>query len=450
MAIGKSYPKDNRIQDADLFLGTKSSTLSTVNYTAQSVADYLNNKGKISIGGQMVFQFVIANPSTGTISLPQQGGDGDSFSSITNLIISTADFSTQNVVNFIDYIVDSEILLTEQNQISVFGNYKITQYEVTIDPDFYNLTLEYIGGYGDINKDLFYDLTFFRSGGSATTNDITADVTLGGISAQDIIPIGTDLQQFIEDLLTKTFNPTLNPPSFSLSYPAAIREIGSSAPITLTFNFDRGGIVGNTVSGIWQPGAVQGFRAGASSSYTIDGVTQPSNTLLVSPVLLPGGNPFNGTVTYGVGIQPKDSKGNDYLTPLAGGTSPTQSTTVQGIYPYFYYKSFSPITAASMQTAIASGAATKVLGDSTGTLAIPYNVSGQYMSVAYPNASTAKTKYFVSLFDQGALSDPTSPFNLGTVLPCNSIDSFWSNISYRIHVSPILTNPGAIIELRNS
>ena len=285
---------------------------------------------------------------------------------------------------------------------------------------------------------------------AVTITDVTADLTVGGIAAQQVIPAGTDLQQFVQDLLTKVFNPTINPPSFSLSYPAAIREIGSSAPITLTFNFDRGGIVGNTVSGIWQPGAVQGFRAGASSSYTIDGVTQPSNTLLVSPVLLPGGNPFNGTVTYGVGIQPKDSKGNDYLTPLAGGTSPTQSTTVQGIYPYFYYKSFSPITAASMQTAIASGAATKVLGDSTGTLAIPYNVSGQYMSVAYPNASTAKTKYFVSLFDQGALSDPTSPFNLGTVLPCNSIDSFWSNISYRIHVSPILTNPGAIIELRNS
>lgn len=185
MAIGKSYPKDNRIQDADLFLGTKASTLSTVNYTAQSVSDYLNNKGKISIGGQMVFQFVTANPSNGTISLPLEGGDGDSFSSITNLIVSTTDFSTQNVVNFIDYIIGSEILLTEQNQISTFGNYKITQYEVTIDPGFYNLTLEYIGGYGSINKDLFYDLTFFRtsSGGSSivlTTNGNSGPSTLIG------------------------------------------------------------------------------------------------------------------------------------------------------------------------------------------------------------------------------------------------------------------------------
>ena len=42
MAIGRSYPYDNKIQDTDLFLGTKSSNLTTVNYTAQAVADYLN------------------------------------------------------------------------------------------------------------------------------------------------------------------------------------------------------------------------------------------------------------------------------------------------------------------------------------------------------------------------------------------------------------------------
>jgi hypothetical protein len=206
MAIGKSYPKDNRIQDADLFLGTKASTLSTVNYTAQSVSDYLNNKGKISIGGQMVFQFVTANPSNGTISLPSEGGDGDSFSSITNLIVSTTDFSTQNVVNFIDYIIGSEILLTEQNQISTFGNYKITQYEVTIDPGFYNLTLEYIGGYGNINKDLFYDLTFFRSNSGEGIPTKTSDLINDGedginpfITLQDLPPSASDLQEVTDN-----------------------------------------------------------------------------------------------------------------------------------------------------------------------------------------------------------------------------------------------------------
>jgi hypothetical protein len=168
MAIGRSYPQDNKIVDADLFLGTKSSNLITVNYTAQSLSDYLNNQGKISIGGQMTFKFVIVNPVTGTISLPLGGGDNASFSSITNLIVSVADLSSQNVVDFISYIVDSEILLTEQNKISTFGNYKITGYSITSNPLFYDLTLTYIGGFGNIYKDIYYDLNFFRSPDAVT------------------------------------------------------------------------------------------------------------------------------------------------------------------------------------------------------------------------------------------------------------------------------------------
>jgi hypothetical protein len=167
MAIGRSYPYDNKIQDTDLFLGTKSSNLTTVNYTAQAVADYLNTQGKISIGGQMVFKFVTVNPLAGTISFPTLGGNNTPFSAITNLIVSVADLSAQNVVNFISYIVGSEILLTEQNQVSTFGNYKITAYAITANPNFYDLTVEYIGGYGSIVENTYYDLSFFREPASA-------------------------------------------------------------------------------------------------------------------------------------------------------------------------------------------------------------------------------------------------------------------------------------------
>lgn len=284
---------------------------------------------------------------------------------------------------------------------------------------------------------------------SETTSIVTADLTVGAIEAQDVVQVGTNLQEFIEQLLSKTFNPILNPPSFSLTNDAGLREIGSSDPFTLTFNFNRGSIVGKTDGGVWQPSLSQGPRAGASISYRIDGNTQFNNTLLIADTLSPFGNSFNATVTYGIGQQPLNSKNGPYLLPLEGATSQAQSTTVQGIYPYFYYKSSSPITAASMQAAIVSGDAEKVLGDSNGTLSIPYNVVGKYMAVAYPNASTAKTKYFVTVLDAGVLGLSTSPFNLGNVLNCNSPDSFWSNIPYRIHVSPILTNPATIIELRN-
>lgn len=304
-----------------------------------------------------------------------------------------------------------------------------------------------------LNQQYFWDGTQWivvGGSGGATTVAVTADLQVGGIDAQEVVPAGTTLQQFAELLLLTTFFPTITAPSFSLSVSTGTVETGSTVSPLLTFTFNRGAITGALALGVWNPALFQNFRAGASSSYTLNGTTQLGNTLSVtSYTVLNGSNTFSGTVTYLVGPQPTDSKGNNYLTPLSAGTSPSQSTSFTGLYPYFYLKSSSPITAAAMQTAIGNGTATKVVGNSTGTLFIPYNVNGEYMAIAYPNSSTAKTKYFVTDLDKGDLGTLTSPFDLGTVLNCSSNLTYWSNISYRIHISPILTNSNPIIELRN-
>jgi hypothetical protein len=305
----------------------------------------------------------------------------------------------------------------------------------------------------DLLKPFLWDgVQWVEAGGGsgATTADIISDLQVGGIDAQELVPAGTTLQEFAELLLLTTFFPTLIAPSFSLSNNTGTVETGSTVSPLLTFTFNRGAINGDLSSGVWNPALFQNFRAGASSSYTLNGTTQPGNTLSIPGyTVLNGSNTFTGTVSYLIGAQPLDSQGNNFSTPLPAGTSPVQSTSFTGLYPYYYYKSNSPITAAAMQTAIGNGTATKVVGGSTGTLFIPYNISGQYMAIAYPNASTAKTKYFVTDLDNGDLGTLTSPFDLGTVLNCSSDLTYWSNIPYRIHVSPILTNSNPIIELRN-
>jgi hypothetical protein len=305
-----------------------------------------------------------------------------------------------------------------------------------------------------INKDglvNWVELGTGAGGSGATTSDIISDLQVGGINAQELVPAGTTLQEFAELLLLTTFFPTLIAPSFSLNNNAGTVETGSIVSPLLTFTFNRGAINGALSSGVWNPALFQNFRAGASSSYTLNGTTQLGNTLSIPGyTVLNGSNTFTGTVSYLIGAQPLDSQGNNFSSPFPAGTSPSQSTSFTGLYPYYYFKSSSPITAAAMQTAIGNGTATKVVGSSTGTLFIPYNVSGQYMSIAYPNASTAKTKYFVTDLDKGDLGTLTSPFDLGTVLNCSSNLTYWSNIPYRIHVSPILTNSNPIIELKNS
>jgi hypothetical protein len=161
MAIGNSYPIDKNVEDQDLFIGTKYSNRQTVNFPAESLADYLNKHGKISIAGQMSFQFVIAGPTQGTISFVDLEGSGTPFSDVTSLRVAVNDLGNQNVVEFLTYIIGSQIMISEQNAISSFGHYKITTYVEDTIPGFYILGLTYIGGNGELIEDVYYDMSMF-------------------------------------------------------------------------------------------------------------------------------------------------------------------------------------------------------------------------------------------------------------------------------------------------
>jgi len=293
-------------------------------------------------------------------------------------------------------------------------------------------------------------LVFVDFPSSETTADITADLTVGGVAAGKVVPTGTNIQELATLLLTTVFYPTFTLPTFSLSNNSGLRETGSIvSSFVLTFGFSRGSINGALSGGIWNPSLFQNFRSGASSSYTINGTTQAGNTLTVSSYsVLNGSNTFSGTVTYLIGPQPLDSKNINYDSPYPAGTSASQSTSFSGIYPYFYYKSSSPITAASMQNAIGLGLTTKVVADSTGTITIPYAAAGEYLAVAYPSASTTKTVWYVNALDNGSI--PGGVFGSVSTLSCNSPESYWLGVSYKIHVSPGLITQVNPIQLRNS
>ena len=68
MAIINSYPYDIIIHDKDAWIGTDSLNRQTKQYTAEAVANYLNTKGKVSIGGQMMYKYHL----TGLVHLLSQ------------------------------------------------------------------------------------------------------------------------------------------------------------------------------------------------------------------------------------------------------------------------------------------------------------------------------------------------------------------------------------------
>jgi hypothetical protein len=171
MAIGNYYPISPTVVDQDLFLGTKLGGNNTVNYTAQTVSEYLSTK--ITIGGQVSFRFDTTPNLPRTIFFSGGGGSGTPFSSINQLIVSSTDALGANITVFLNYINGSDILLSESTEPNIFGHYKITGYTVTANPAFYTLNLQFIGGNGSITNDTYYNLSSFvlSSSGNAPTLD---------------------------------------------------------------------------------------------------------------------------------------------------------------------------------------------------------------------------------------------------------------------------------------
>ena len=160
MARISSYPRDLDVVDNDSWIGTSVPGLQTRNFTAAAVAKYLNIKGKISISAQMVFKFTdTAPPASGQFSGPV---DASALTAITTMQISGADASGQNTIQFMEYLVGNDILISRQNAISTFGHFTIDSYTAN-GAGVYTLALTLVGGgsNGILNENIFYDFAVF-------------------------------------------------------------------------------------------------------------------------------------------------------------------------------------------------------------------------------------------------------------------------------------------------
>jgi hypothetical protein len=141
-----------------------------------------------------------------------------------------------------------------------------------------------------------------------------------------------------DDLLYPTLYPTIvNPSSTFVLTEAGLYEAGYTIT-TLHFlsSFSRGSI--NPAYG------TNGYRSGLPNEYNYTGTgltthadTDLTDALTVSSYdVVAGAQNWTNSVDYDAGEQPKDSEGNDYLTPLSAGTTSTDTVSITGIYPYLY------------------------------------------------------------------------------------------------------------------
>lgn len=272
--------------------------------------------------------------------------------------------------------------------------------------------------------------------------------TLGRYANGQIIPAkGKSFEQVMRLIAIEPQYPELIAPTFSLSHNQGTREVGTTVNLTLTASFNRGQILGKLVGGVWEPLTEQGKRAGAVTSYVIDGTNTGTTPSKNNPsyVVVLGNNSFIATVSYAAGPQPKDSENENFDLPLPAG-SLNASTQFTGIIPYFYGvlnpgQTIDDINLASF---------TKVVASSSGTITIPWSgVVGKRLVVVYPATSTTKTKWWVTALNNGNIGNSGDLFPSTQNKNFNSPNSYWTGVSFKVIISDV-TNADYNMEFRNS
>lgn len=220
------------------------------------------------------------------------------------------------------------------------------------------------------------------SGSGSLSKAITAAIEVGGIDVGDNFAIGTSYDDMWDALLNPTLYPTFTNPSASLSYSAdTYYEVGTSiAAKTATASLNRGAITPAYGTSGYRSGAATNYAiatSGADTEYSDSSTSSGSFSVPALTRATKGNIVLTATVSYAAGEQPKDSKGNNYDSPLAAG-SKTASKTMQFIQPYYYGKS-STSTVSSF-TGLTKSVTAK------GQKQFKFTTNNEYMVIAYDSS----------------------------------------------------------------
>lgn len=264
------------------------------------------------------------------------------------LLFESGDLITQDTLN--------DLIDATYNPSFVAGT-NITLNEVTT-PSGTTITVNASGG----GSGVVTSLTTLGTSGAATLNSSTGVLNIpiygGGFGSYtnltptpqpfpgnspfDNIATGTTFtNQTFEEMMNKMLYPTLNPtltnPSstFTLSQ-SGFREVNEITPLNFSSTFNQGSINPQYTS-------ASNKRSGLPNTYnyTGTGVSNNASTSLsdsetvATYTVLQGSQSWTGSVSYDAGVQPKDSVGGNFGSPLPAGTTSAITRTITGVYPVF-------------------------------------------------------------------------------------------------------------------
>lgn len=247
---------------------------------------------------------------------------------------------------------------------------------------------------------------------------------LGGIAAGTTVAqlTGMSYDEIFDTLIFPTVNPTFTAPSASISLKngySNIQEIGANAPTADNFN------AGFNPGAITLAGKKQNNRAGAQTAASK--ILYGSNKVDTLPEkVVSGAMDYYYRAEYAQGPQPKDSKGNNYQTPLPAGHVDSPKVTVTGYRP-----AYSGLVSTNVITSDVIIGMSKTVSAKK-TIKVSGPITEQYICFAAPAGWT------VSNIKDSNNFDVTSSYTTSTV-SVTCLDG--QAVNYTVYLSGKMTQP---------
>lgn len=259
---------------------------------------------------------------------------------------------------------------------------------------------------------------------SSLSSTVSTVEKLGGIAAGTTVAqlTGKSYNEIFDTLIFPTVNPTFTNPSASISLKSYsnIQEIGAVAPTTANFN------VSFNAGAINLAGKKQNNRAGAQNIEASKILYGSSKIEDLPETVVAGAMDYYYRAVYAQGPQPKDSKGNNYQTPLPAGSVDSSKVTVTGYRP-----AYSGLVSTNNITQEVIKGMTKTVSAKK-TVKVSGPITEQYICFAAP------TGWNVSNIKDSNNFDVTGTYTTSTV-QVTCLDG--QSVNYTVYLSGKMTQP---------
>jgi len=156
MARISTYQRDTVVTKNDKVIGTDSAGSVTKNFKLEDLSNFFSTS--ITVAGQAGYRFK-NELGNGIIS---GFSNNDAFSALTTFKISEVDAAGHNIENFLQEYKNKRIILVQVDNKNNYGIYDVENIvEDTGNSNYYDFTLEYHSGNGNLILDKYYILAMY-------------------------------------------------------------------------------------------------------------------------------------------------------------------------------------------------------------------------------------------------------------------------------------------------